>query len=92
MPNFVWFDEKLQYYTKMIVEVSEIPLSKVQNCILIHTDQLSSAICNHIQMWIDLLGKSLRDSAKTQLIHLRDRLYVSKAIENFNNIQDRMIM
>ena len=73
----VWFDDRLQYYNKMIDEVESQPTTKDQECIRLSMSQLASSVVNHAKQWVSVLGKVLHDSAKENLFGLRDMLDVS---------------
>ncbi|XP_076453104.1 dynein axonemal heavy chain 10-like [Babylonia areolata] len=73
-PSVVWFDDRLQYYNKMMDEVESQPTTKDQDCIRLSMTQLASSVVNHAKQWESVLGKILRDSAKENLFGLRDML------------------
>ena len=76
-PSVVSFDDKFQYYNKMISDVDTMALVKDQECIRLHMAPLARAIGQHAKQWKECYGNVLKESAKTGLYSLKDELEVS---------------
>ena len=87
----VWYDDRLQYYNKMMDEVENLPTTKDQDCIRLSMSQLASSVVSHAKQWESVLGKILRDSAKENLFGLRDMLDVSGCLNNVVKMTMMMI-
>lgn len=77
-PSVVWFDNKLQYYRKIVEDVQSLATTRDQECIRLSTSQLASSVISNAQQWMEVLGKILQDSTRENLHRLRDMLDVSE--------------
>ncbi|PVD32839.1 hypothetical protein C0Q70_08286 [Pomacea canaliculata] len=73
-PSVVWFDNKLQYYRKIVEDVQSLATTRDQECIRLSTSQLASSVISNAQQWMEVLGKILQDSTRENLHRLRDML------------------
>lgn len=72
------FDDKLQYYYKTTDEVKALPTEKNQECIKLNMTQLSAAVQQHAEKWIQKLGDILSASAMESLTSLNEELEVGE--------------
>ena len=70
-PTVVMFDDQLHFYTLMIEEIQQMPLTKNQEMIRLHMQPLVDAIKDHAKGWIKILGKLLNESASSNLYSLK---------------------
>ncbi|KAL8575821.1 hypothetical protein ACOMHN_014826 [Nucella lapillus] len=66
-PSLNTFDEHMMYYSKLMEEMKAMPATVDMQFVRINLTQLSSAIGQHAEQWLDLLGSSLRDRAKKDM-------------------------
>jgi len=78
-PSCLDFDERFQYYTRMILEVDSMPLVRDQDCIRLHTGPLADGIRKHARQWIKLYGQKLHESALQNFTYLQELLAVIHA-------------
>jgi len=76
-PTLLEFDERLQYYTKTVNEVSAMTMFKDQDFIRFHMEPLADSIKQHARLWLQAYGKVLQESASQALAAIRDQLQVS---------------
>lgn len=72
--SFVAFDDRFQFYMKLIEEVDNMPLVKDQEFIRLRTDPLAQSIKQHAKQWMDCYGKMLLESSTAGLKDLHDML------------------
>lgn len=77
VPSAVEFDDRLQYYRKVVDDISAMNETKDQECIRLNMGRLASAVKDHSIEWIKILGKFLHESAKEMLFALHNLLDVS---------------
>ncbi|XP_076452214.1 dynein axonemal heavy chain 10-like [Babylonia areolata] len=73
-PSLNTFDDHLQHYRKLMEEMKAIPPTVDVQFLRINLTQLSSAIEEHAQQWVTLLGTTLRDRAKEELDHVVSKM------------------
>nr|XP_039267660.1 dynein heavy chain 10, axonemal-like [Styela clava] len=73
-PSCVAYDDKLQFYTRIMEEVIQQPMMKDEMCIRLNLQPLATSVKEHAGKWVQELGKLLKDSAKDSLFELRDNL------------------
>ncbi|ELU10552.1 hypothetical protein CAPTEDRAFT_221643 [Capitella teleta] len=73
-PSVVAFDDRLQYFFKIMDEVDTMIMIKDQECVRLHMQPLADAIKQHAKQWITCYGDVLLDSAKTGLNSLKTEL------------------
>jgi len=88
-PSCLQFDERFQYYTRMILEVESMPLIKDQGCIRLHMGPLADGIKKHAQQWIKLYGQMLHESASQKFGYLQELLAVTLRYTFHNGWEDR---
>jgi len=82
-PSCLQFDERFQYYVRMMVEVDNMALIKDQNCIRLHTGPLADGIKKHARQWMKLYGQKLHECALQNFTHLQELLAVNPRHEVF---------
>uniref|UniRef100_U3K3Y5 Dynein-1, subspecies f n=1 Tax=Ficedula albicollis TaxID=59894 RepID=U3K3Y5_FICAL len=75
-PTCVIFDEHLQFYMKVIQEVTSQPLIKDEQFIRLQLAPLALAVQENAKSWMMSLGKLLNDLAREELFSLRDEIQV----------------
>ena len=75
-PSVVSFDDRLQYYYRVIDEVDNLAMTKDQDCVRLHMAPLARAISQHAKEWIKCYGQTLQTSAQTGLAALKQELDV----------------
>ncbi|XP_070572584.1 dynein axonemal heavy chain 10-like isoform X2 [Ptychodera flava] len=73
-PSCVSYDEKLQFYSNLAVEVGNQPMIKDQECIRLELSPLAKTVQDHAKKWVESLGQLLNESAKEELFGLRGEL------------------
>ncbi|KAG8456021.1 hypothetical protein GDO86_001999 [Hymenochirus boettgeri] len=73
-PTCVSYDEKLQFYTKMSLEVTREPLIKDENCIRLYLGPLAYTVQENARAWVSSLGQLLNESAREELYSLMNEL------------------
>ncbi|XP_064612357.1 LOW QUALITY PROTEIN: dynein axonemal heavy chain 10-like [Liolophura sinensis] len=90
-PSVVAFDDKLQYYYKTTDEVKALPTEKNQECIKLNMTQLSAAVQQHAEKWIQKLGDILSTSAIESLTSLNEELESkSKDLDRYPTTLDEL--
>ncbi|BFZ18669.1 hypothetical protein BsWGS_21707 [Bradybaena similaris] len=74
VPTAVEFDDRLQYYRKVVADISAMNETKDQECIRLNMGRLASAVKDHSKEWIKILGTFLHESAKEMLFALHSLL------------------
>lgn len=75
-PSCVMYDDKLQFYARVKLEVMLQPLVKNEHIIRLNLEPLAHAVQENAQAWVTSLGGLLRESAREDLFNLRDELMV----------------
>ncbi|KAM3867513.1 dynein axonemal heavy chain 10 [Diretmus argenteus] len=73
-PSCVMYDDKLQFYARVKLEVMLQPLVKNEHIIRLNLEPLAYTVQENAQAWVSLLGRLLRESAREDLFNLRDEL------------------
>ncbi|XP_053555751.1 dynein axonemal heavy chain 10 [Bombina bombina] len=73
-PSCVFYDEKLQFYTKLAQEVIRLPPIKDEQCIRLYLGPLVYTVQENARSWVISLGSLLNESAQVELYNLRDEL------------------
>ncbi|KAM5191717.1 dynein axonemal heavy chain 10 [Mantella aurantiaca] len=73
-PSCVTFDEKLQFYSSLALEVTQQPLIKDEQCIRLYLGPLAYTVQENARAWVNSLGHLLNESAREELYSLRDEL------------------
>ncbi|XP_077995609.1 dynein axonemal heavy chain 10-like isoform X2 [Glandiceps talaboti] len=73
-PSCVSYDEKLQFYSNLAIEVGNQAMIKDQECIRLHLSPLAKTVQDHAKKWVESLGQLLNDSAKEELYGLKGEL------------------
>ncbi|XP_073442216.1 dynein axonemal heavy chain 10 [Dendrobates tinctorius] len=73
-PSCVTYDEKLQFYSRLALEVTQQPLIKDEQCIRLYLGPLAYTVQENARAWVNSLGHLLNESAREQLYRLRDEL------------------
>ncbi|NWR30007.1 DYH10 protein, partial [Tachuris rubrigastra] len=76
-PACVTFDEHLQFYMKVAEEVTQQPLIKDEQFIRLQLAPLAFTVQENAKGWMISLGKLLNESAREELVRLRDEIQVS---------------
>uniref|UniRef100_A0A8C5M6C0 Dynein heavy chain tail domain-containing protein n=1 Tax=Leptobrachium leishanense TaxID=445787 RepID=A0A8C5M6C0_9ANUR len=75
-PSCVTFDEKLQFYTRLVQEVTLQPLVKDKYCIRLHLGPLAFTVQENARAWVNAHGTLLNETARIELYNLKDELDV----------------
>lgn len=75
-PTCVLYDDKLQLYTKIHRQVLMEPLVKNEHAIRLNLAPLSHTVQENAQAWVSSLGRLLNQSAREDLLSLRDEFTV----------------
>lgn len=75
-PSCVIYDEKLQFYSRLALEVTQQPLIKDEQCIRLYLGPLAFTVQENARTWVNSLGHLLNESAREELYSLRDELEV----------------
>ncbi|NXR24934.1 DYH10 protein, partial [Cinclus mexicanus] len=75
-PACVIFDEHLQFYMKVVQEVTQQPLIKDEQFIRLQLAPLASAVQENAKSWVMSLGKLLNELAREELFSLHDEIQV----------------
>ncbi|NXP21053.1 DYH10 protein, partial [Scytalopus superciliaris] len=75
-PACVTFDEQLQFYMKVAQEVTQQPLIKDEQFIRLQLAPLALALQENAKGWMISLGKLLNESAREELVKLREEIQV----------------
>ncbi|KAJ3602265.1 hypothetical protein NHX12_030024 [Muraenolepis orangiensis] len=75
-PSCVLYDDKLQFYAKVYQEVLMEPLVKNEHVIRLNLAPLAYTVQENAQAWISSLGRLLNQSAREDLLGLRDEFTV----------------
>ncbi|NXD25400.1 DYH10 protein, partial [Spelaeornis formosus] len=75
-PSCVIFDEHLQFYMKIIQEVTQQPLIKDEQFIRLQLAPLVSAVQENAKSWVMSIGKLLNELAREELFSLQDEIQV----------------
>lgn len=75
-PACVVFDEHLQFYAKVIQEVTQQPLIKDEQFIRLQLAPLALAVQENAKSWMMSLGKLLNELAREELFSLQDEIQV----------------
>uniref|UniRef100_H9GM01 Dynein axonemal heavy chain 10 n=1 Tax=Anolis carolinensis TaxID=28377 RepID=H9GM01_ANOCA len=73
-PACAVFDEKLQFYTKVAVEVMQQPMVKDEKCVRLALAPLAITLQENAKGWVSSLGKLLNESAKETLYNLQENV------------------
>uniref|UniRef100_A0AAY5K1P1 AAA+ ATPase domain-containing protein n=1 Tax=Esox lucius TaxID=8010 RepID=A0AAY5K1P1_ESOLU len=73
-PSYVMYDEKLQFYSRISVEVAQQPLLKDEHIMRLNLEPLARTVQENAQAWVNSLGRLLNQSAREELFSLRDEL------------------
>ncbi|XP_060639849.2 dynein axonemal heavy chain 10-like [Anolis sagrei] len=73
-PACAVFDEKLQFYTKVAVEVMQQPMVKDEKCVRLALAPLAFTLQENAKGWVSSLGKLLNESAKETLYSLQENV------------------
>ncbi|XP_074640231.1 dynein axonemal heavy chain 10-like [Tubulanus polymorphus] len=73
-PSVVNFDDRFQFFYKIIDELDAKAMVKDQECIRLHMEPLARAVKEHAKQYIDCYGKLLVDSAKSTLYSLKEEI------------------
>ncbi|XP_035641685.1 dynein axonemal heavy chain 10 [Oncorhynchus keta] len=73
-PSYVMYDEKLQFYARVSVEVALQPLVKDEHIMRLNLEPLARTVQENAQAWVNSLGRLLNESAREDLFNLRDEL------------------
>ncbi|KAE8635010.1 hypothetical protein XENTR_v10002490 [Xenopus tropicalis] len=73
-PSCVAYDEKLQFYSKISLEVTQQPLIKDVQCIRLYLGPLAYTVQENARAWVNSLGHLLNESAREELYKLKDEL------------------
>ncbi|NXM08607.1 DYH10 protein, partial [Tyrannus savana] len=76
-PACVTFDEHLQFYLKVTQEVTQQPLVKDEQFIRLQLAPLALTVQEYAKGWMISLGKVLNESAREDLVRLREEIQVS---------------
>uniref|UniRef100_A0AAZ3SBS5 Dynein heavy chain tail domain-containing protein n=2 Tax=Oncorhynchus TaxID=8016 RepID=A0AAZ3SBS5_ONCTS len=71
-PSYVMYDEKLQFYARVSVEVALQPLVKDEHIMRLNLEPLARTVQENAQAWVNSLGRLLNESAREDLFNLRD--------------------
>jgi len=66
-PSVTSFDEHMSYYCKVAEEMRAEPATVDVRFMRINMTQLCSAIIKHAEEWVQILGSTLRERAKTEM-------------------------
>ncbi|NWS90944.1 DYH10 protein, partial [Toxostoma redivivum] len=75
-PACVIFDEHLQFYMKIVQEVTQQPLIKDEQFIRLQLAPLALAVQENAKSWMMSLGKLLNELAREELFSLQDEIQV----------------
>ncbi|XP_027593384.2 dynein heavy chain 10, axonemal isoform X1 [Pipra filicauda] len=87
-PACVTFDEQLQFYLKVAQEVTQQPLIKDERFIRLQLAPLAFTVQENAKGWMLSLGKLLNESAREELVTLRDE--IQRLSENLNRPLDTL--
>ncbi|KAG9487629.1 hypothetical protein GDO78_007442 [Eleutherodactylus coqui] len=73
-PSCIMYDETLQFYSRLALEVAQQPLIKDEQCIRLYLGPLAYTVQENARIWVNSLGHLLNESAREQLYSLRDEL------------------
>ena len=76
-PTVIDFDDRIQMYYKIQNDISQQPLEKEVEFVLLHLGPLSRSLQDNARQWILSLGKILNDSARESLLALKAELEVN---------------
>ena len=76
-PSCVAYDEKMHFYTHVVVEVDAQPAIKEVEFARLNMEPLAISLKENARQWVSALGKRLNDATKIQLTELRTKLEVS---------------
>lgn len=71
------FDDRFQFYQKISEEINQMQVSKDQEFLRVHMNSLQHSVQQHVTQWVDIYGKLLHESAKTNLYSLNEEILVS---------------
>ncbi|NWX36570.1 DYH10 protein, partial [Notiomystis cincta] len=75
-PACVIFDDHLQFYKKVVQEVTQQPLIKDEQFIRLQLASLASAVQENAKSWMMSVGKVLNELAREELFRLQDEIQV----------------
>ncbi|NXH52309.1 DYH10 protein, partial [Rhabdornis inornatus] len=75
-PACVIFDEHLQFYMKIVQEVTQQPLIKDEQFIRLQLAPLALAVQENAKSWMMSLGQLLNELAREELFNLQDEIQV----------------
>ena len=78
------YDDKFQQFTRTIVEVDSMALTKDLGCIRLHMGPLADGVKQHANQWIRIYGDRLQQSASQNLVSLQQLLVVTTVFLQLN--------
>ena len=76
-PSCVSYDEKLQFYSNLALEISNQALVKDSEFVRTQLHQLAGTVKAHALSWVEAVGKLLNESAKEIVGVLKHKLEVN---------------
>ncbi|EDO35852.1 predicted protein [Nematostella vectensis] len=73
-PTCIAYDEKLQFYSNLVLEVGTQPMSRDVEFVRLNLDPLATTIQANARAWVKELGKMLNESAKDNLMTLKGEI------------------
>jgi len=61
-PSVQAYDEKMSFYTSIIVRMNDLPKFRVEGCVRLDVRPLQKEICRHARDWVVHLGVFLAQS------------------------------
>jgi hypothetical protein len=75
-PTALEFDDRFQYYTRTILEVENMAMTKDQDFVRVYNGPLADGIKSHARQWIQSYGQKLQETASQELKALQEELKV----------------
>lgn len=76
-PSCVMYDDKLQFYTRISMEVAQQACWKDEHIVRLNLKPLAQAVQENAQAWVTSLGRLLNESVREDLLSLQSSLAVS---------------
>ena len=75
-PSVLDFDDRFQYYTRTILDLENMTMTKDQDFIRLHMGALAEGIKLHARQWIEGYGQKLHESSLQSLMALQEEIQV----------------
>ena len=75
-PSVLDFDDRFQYYTRTILDLENMTMTKDQDFIRLHMGALADGIKIHARQWIECYGEKLHESSLQSLMTLQEEIQV----------------